>query len=94
MANSINTVVIMGRLAEAPELREYNEGRMAVVHARVMTNYSKRNSEFDENRPEGDDNKQWIDVPEGHDVEIWNHQARYVSKYAVKGQQIAVTGRA
>jgi len=90
---SINVVVISGRFAEKPELQEYNDGAVQVVHARVMTSYSKRNSDFDESQEPSDTNQQWIEVPEGHDVEIWNQQARFVSQYAVKGQQVTVKGR-
>lgn len=97
MANTYNKATLFGRIVEVPELKEYpgkgdNDG-FKVIHMRVMTNWNKRNPDFDPKQDKSDDNKPYIDIPEGHDVEIWNQTAQYVVDYAKKGQQIFITGR-
>jgi len=86
MAGTLNVAVVSGRFVEKPEMQEYKDGAVQVVHTRIASNYSRR--------VESDDGEvEWVDEPEYHNIEIWGSQAKFVADYGKKGYQVTVQGR-
>lgn len=77
----MNRVVLIGRLTKDPELRFTPGNGTAVV--RVTLAVDRRFSKAKDGKKEADF------IP----VVVWNNQAENLSKYTVKGNLIAVSGR-
>jgi len=76
----MNQIVIMGRLTRDPELRHTPNGvAVASFSLAVDRGYTPKDG--------GDRQTDFIDVV------AWRNTAEFVSKYFVKGQMAAVTGR-
>ena len=76
----MNQVVLMGRLTRDPELRHTGTGTaVASFTLAVDRGYASRDS--------GERQTDFIDIV------AWRNTAEFVSKYFVKGQMAAVTGR-
>ncbi|NNM66382.1 MAG: single-stranded DNA-binding protein [Spirochaetales bacterium] len=75
----MNQVVLVGRLTRDAELR-YTSAGMAICSLSLAVN----------RRVKKDD--QWLEEPNYFDLTLWGKQAEGVSKYLVKGTQIAVDG--
>ena len=86
MSDSLNLVVLSGRLVEDPQLQEYNEGQTKLVRTRLATNYRRRIDK-------GDGEVEWESVGEYHTIEVWGNDAGFLSKYGKKGAPITITGR-
>jgi single-strand DNA-binding protein len=76
----MNQIVLMGRLTRDPELRRTQSGTaVAAFTLAVDRNYVSREN--------GERQTDFIDIV------AWRSTAEFVSKYFVKGQMAAVTGR-
>jgi single-strand DNA-binding protein len=74
----MNTIQLIGRLTQDPELR-FTNGGMATTTLRLAVPRRKRNGEDQ--------------APVYVDVVTFDKQAEAVSEYLVKGRRVAVTGR-
>ena len=77
--NDINSITLIGRLAQDPALA-YTQGGTARLNITLaVTRGSKQGN-------------QWVDKASFIDVTVWGKTAENISKYAVKGKQLAITG--
>ena len=78
--NSINRVILLGRIGSIPELKHTARGK-AFCRLGFATSYNvKRDDE-------------WRETTEWHSVVIWDHQAEIVCRYLGKGSPCIVEGR-
>lgn len=76
----LNHITLMGRLTRDPELRHTQTGTpVASFSLAVERDFSSRDT--------GEKTTDFIDVV------VWRNTAEFVSKYFVKGQLVAVSGR-
>lgn len=75
----LNVVVIMGRLARDPELRQTTTGK-SVASFRIACDRGRRDAN-------GQSQADWLDVV------AWDRTAEFVCKYFPKGALIAIDGR-
>lgn len=80
MASNVNTVVLVGNLTKAPELRT-TSGGTSVANLRLAVNSSERSG------------GEWTERPSYFDVTVWGNQAQSCEKYLSKGSPVAVHGR-
>jgi len=81
MANSLNKVMLLGRLGATPELKRLENGS-AVMNLSMATSTGHRNAETGE----------WEEQTEWHRVAIWGKRAEGLSKFLTKGMQIFIEG--
>ncbi len=81
MANSVNKVIIVGRLGRDPELRSTQSGQ-AVASFSIATNerWTGKNGEPEERT-------------EWHNIVVWGRQAELCRDYLAKGSQVYLEGR-
>lgn len=73
----MNTVVLVGRLGQDPEIKYFDSGSVkAKFSVAVDRNFSKENKETD-----------WFNI------EVWGRQAEFVSEWVKKGSLVSVTGQ-
>ncbi len=73
----MNTVVLVGRLGQDPEIKYFDSGSVkAKFSIAVDRNFSKENKETD-----------WFNI------EVWGRQAEFVSEWVKKGSLVSVTGQ-
>lgn len=73
----INSVVIVGRLGQDPEIKYFESGSVkARFSIAVDRNFSKENKITD-----------WFNI------EVWGKQAEFVGEWVKKGSMVAVTGQ-
>lgn len=79
---SVNKVLILGNLGNAPEVRylEGNRGKVASFRVATTERYKDRNGETKE-------------LTEWHTVNAWDKRADFVEKYLKKGAQVYIEGR-
>jgi len=75
----INTVNLVGRLTRDSELR-YTSGGMAINNMSIAVNWSRKKGDT------------YVDEVSFFDVVLWGRQGEALSKYLLKGKQIAVMG--
>jgi single-strand DNA-binding protein len=75
----INHVILIGRLTRDAELK-YTTGGTAVCKFSIAVNKKKKQGET------------WIDEANFFDVTAWAKLAETLSKYLVKGKQVAIDG--
>lgn len=78
---SYNHVVLVGNLAQDPELRSLQNGT-SVLTVGVAINESRK-----------DQDGNWIEETSYFDVTIWGRTAEVVGEYAKKGTPVLVSGR-
>ena len=78
--NSVNKVILVGRLGQKPELK-YTPEQMAVVNITIATT---------ESRKRGDEYK---DETEWHNITLFGSMAEFVANYLDKGSLVYVEGR-
>ena len=79
MASDINTLALVGRITRDAELR-YTPSGTALCSFSIAVNRRVK---------KGD---QWLDEASFFDLTLWSKQAEGLSKYLVKGTQVAVKG--
>lgn len=79
--NSMNKVVLVGRLGQDPEQRALPSGT-AIANFSVATNETRK-----------DQNGQYIDSTEWHRCVAFGNQADFINKYFTKGRLVYIDGR-
>ena len=77
MSMNVNTATVVGRLTKEIELREAGKSKVANFTLAVNRNYKNKDGNYDAD---------FIDCA------AWGATAEFLEKYAVKGQEIGVTG--
>ncbi|GHU25242.1 hypothetical protein FACS1894164_13970 [Spirochaetia bacterium] len=75
----LNHVVLIGRLTRDAELK-YTANGLAVCKFSIAVNRARKNGE------------QWVDEVSFFDIVLCGRQGEAISKYLVKGKQVAITG--
>jgi single-strand DNA-binding protein len=75
----VNVVILIGRLTRDAELKFTNSG-MAICKFSIAINTRKKSGD------------QWVDEAHFFDVVYWGKGGEAVSKYLIKGKQVAVEG--
>ena len=78
---SLNKVQVIGHLGADPELR-YTANGVAVATFSVATNESYKN-----------DNDEWQERTEWHNIVAWRRLAEIAGEYLSKGRQVYIEGR-
>lgn len=81
--NSLNKVILIGRLGQDPEVRYISQTDRAVANFSLATNERI----FNASTNESDTRTEW------HKIVVWGKQAEFCEKYLTKGKQILVEGR-
>lgn len=80
MARDTNVVCLVGRLIKEPELRYSNHNGTPYLTACIAANRPVKNGD------------EWKDEPNFFEFRLFGKRSEFVGKYAVKGQQVAVSG--
>jgi len=80
MKNLRNSVQLIGHLGIDPEVKTFDNGRMARISLATNEKYKNSNGEQVENT-------QW------HNVIAWGRTAEIAEEYLKKGQEVAVRGK-
>lgn len=81
--NSLNKVILIGRLGQDPEVRYIPQTDRAVANFSLATNERS----FAPGSGESDIRTEW------HRIVVWGKQAEFCEKYLSKGKQILIEGR-
>jgi single-strand DNA-binding protein len=81
--NSLNKVLLIGRLGGKPELRYLPQKNRQVAHFTLATNERL----FNPNTNESSDRTEW------HRVVVWGKLAEFCEKYLTQGKQIYLEGK-
>ena len=81
--NSLNKVILVGRLGGKPELRYLAQSETAVANFSLATNERT----FNPNTNESDTRVEW------HRIVAWGKQAEFCEKFLSQGKQVLVEGR-
>lgn len=81
--NSLNKVILIGRLGQNPELKYIPQTQTAVANFSLATNESYLNK---------DTNKYDIKA-EWHRIVVWGKQAEFCEKYVTQGKQVLIEGK-
>jgi len=81
--NSLNKVILIGRLGQKPELRYLPKTEKAVANFSLATNERT----FNPGTNESDVRVEW------HKIVVWDKLAEFCEKYLTQGKQILVEGR-
>lgn len=80
MARSLNKVMLIGNLANDPDLRFTNNGT-AVCNFRIITNETYKDNEGN-----------WVEKAEGHNIVVWSKLAEICGEHLKKGHQVYIEG--
>lgn len=81
--NSLNRVILIGRLGGNPELRYLPQTERAVARFTLATNERFYNP----NNPESEMRTEW------HRIIVWGKLAEFCEKYLSQGKQICIEGK-
>jgi len=81
--NSLNRVILLGRLGRKPEIRVLPQSGRSVANFTMATNERFT----DKNTRETKDRTEW------HRIVVWGPQAEFCEKYLDKGRQVIVEGK-
>ena len=81
--NSLNKVLLIGRLGQNPELRYLPQTERPVAKFSLATNERF----FNPNTNESDDRTEW------HRIVVWGKLAEFCEKYLNRGKQILLEGK-
>ncbi len=81
--NSMNKVILIGRLGQNPELRYIPQTERAVANFTLATNEKYYNQTTNESEIRA----------EWHKIVAWGKQAEFCEKYLTQGKQILVEGK-
>lgn len=81
MSNLRNSVRLIGRLGQNPELKELSNGKKLAKFS-LATNESYKN-----------DAGEKITETQWHNITVWGKQAEQVNKYLKKGSEVAIEGK-
>lgn len=80
MGKSVNKVILLGHVGKAPDIRSTNSG--------IVANLSIATQERQK-----DDNGEWQDKPEWHNLVAFKRTAEIIRDYVTKGSKIYVEGK-
>jgi single-strand DNA-binding protein len=81
--NSLNRVILIGRLGQKPEMRVIPQGDRSVARFTLATNERIYNP----GTSETSDRTEW------HKIVVWGKLAEFCEKYLDKGRQVAIEGK-
>ena len=81
--NSLNKVILIGRLGRNPELRYIPQTERAVANFNLATNERY----FNPNTNESDIRAEW------HRIVVWGKLAEFCEKYLTQGKQVLIEGK-
>ncbi len=81
--NSLNKVILIGRLGKKPELRAVAQTGRQVARFTMATNEKFYNTTTGEKK----DRTEW------HNIVVWGNQAEFCEKWLDKGKQVVVEGK-
>ena len=81
--NSLNKVILIGRLGQDPELKYIPQTQTAVANFTLATNESHLNKQTNEY----DIKAEW------HKIVVWGKTAEFCEKYITKGKQVLIEGK-
>lgn len=81
--NSLNRVILLGRLGQKPEIRVLPQQDRSVARFSLATNERI----FNRSTNETSDRTEW------HKIVVWGKLAEFCEKYLDKGRQVLVEGR-
>ena len=81
--NSLNKVILIGRLGRNPELRYIPQTERAVANFNLATNEKY----FNPNTNESDIRAEW------HRIVAWGKLAEFCEKYLTQGKQVMIEGK-
>jgi single-strand DNA-binding protein len=81
--NSLNKVILIGRLGKKPEMRYLPQKERQVARFTMATNERFFNKATRETK----DRTEW------HNIVVWGNQAEFCEKYLDKGRQVVVEGK-
>jgi single-strand DNA-binding protein len=81
--NSLNRVILIGRLGQKPEMRYLPQNERQVAHFTMATNERFFNTATRESR----DRTEW------HRIVVWGKLAEFCEKYLSQGRQILLEGK-
>jgi len=81
--NSLNRVILIGRLGQKPEMRYLPQKERQVARFTLATNERFLNTATREAK----DRTEW------HKIVVWGKQAEFCEKYLDKGRQVLVEGK-
>jgi single-strand DNA-binding protein len=81
--NSLNKVILIGRLGKKPEMRYLPQKERQVARFTMATNERFFNKATRETK----DRTEW------HNIVVWGNQAAFCEKYLDKGRQVVVEGK-
>jgi single-strand DNA-binding protein len=81
--NSLNRVILLGRLGKKPEIRVLPQTGRSVANFTMATNERLFNKATSETK----DRTEW------HRIVVWGPQAEFCEKYLDKGRQVIVEGK-
>ena len=76
--NSLNKVILIGRLGGNPELKYLPQSEMAVARFSIATSESRKDKE---------DHTEW------HKIVVWGKTAEFCEKYLTTGQRVCIEGK-
>lgn len=79
--NSLNSVQLIGRIGQDPELK-YTPSQVAVTNISIATTSSHK-----------DASGNYVDTTEWNNVVIWSKKAEFVANYLKKGALVYIEGR-
>ncbi len=77
---SLNKVMLIGNVGKEPEVKQTDNGKVAVLSLGITEKYKDRNGEKKENT-------EWVKVV------VWRNGAELVDNYVKKGAQLYVEGK-
>jgi single-strand DNA-binding protein len=81
--NSLNKVLLVGRLGGKPELRYLPQSERAIARFSLATNERSFNPQTKESR----DHTEW------HKIVAWGKLAEFAEKYLAQGRQVLIEGK-
>lgn len=78
---TVNNITVSGNIGKEPELKEFASGAKKVTFSVAVSENAKTQEGAWENKT------MWLNI------EFWNKDAEFLSKYATKGSFIVVTGK-
>jgi len=81
--NSLNRVILLGRLGQKPEMRVLPQRDRSIVRFSLATNERT----FNPSTNESGDRTEW------HKIVVWGKLAEFCDKYLDKGKQVIIEGK-
>ena len=74
----INSVVLVGRAGQDPEMKYFESGKVKTTFSLAVGRWDSKTKE---------------EVTDWYNIEVWDKQAEFAGEYIKKGRQVVVDGR-